>query len=600
MGAIAVALDFAAPTPQDRALRGLWRQPLQIWQADEPAQVLAVLAAVERAAAQGLWCVGYLRYEAASALDSAWPHRSADGPLAWFAAVPAPGHADSQPLQSDWPNETQEPAPWAVWEPGWSRAEFDAAVQGIHAAIAQGRCYQINLTQRLRGRLHAGSPWALYQALRRAQPGGYAAYIDSGGEQLLSVSPELFFHWDGQRLLTRPMKGTAPRGINAQADMDQADALRRSPKERAENVMIVDLLRNDVSRIAIPGSVRVPRLFHCEALPTVWQMTSDVEARTRPGTALIDVMRALFPCGSITGAPKREAMRLIQAWEPDGRGPYCGAIGLVRPAETAGQIQATFNVAIRTVVARPRPDGTHDLQCGIGSGITIDAQAEGEWREWRHKRAFLDRASQPFDLLETLALCDGVFRHEHAHLQRMARAAAHFGYRWSMPLAQQALMQVAQQHPQGHWRVRLLCTASGQCRAQAFPLAPTSVPVRLRLAIQPLQAADSEFVRFKTTRRSHYEAFEPQDPTVFDTILWNTRGELTECTRGNIALRMGGRWLTPALSAGLLDGVGRQQALASGKLTEAVLRREDLGRAEALAFLNSLRGWLPAVLAESS
>jgi para-aminobenzoate synthetase/4-amino-4-deoxychorismate lyase len=260
----------------------------------------------------------------------------------------------------------------------------------------------------------------LFQALQRAQPGGYAAFLDTGDEQLLSVSPELFFEWREGRLLTRPMKGTAPRGSNPEDDAAQAQALRRSPKERAENVMIVDLLRNDLSRIAEPFSVNVPRLFHTEALPAVWQMTSDVEARTRAGCTLADVFAALFPCGSVTGAPKVRAMRAIRELEAGPRGVYCGAMGVLRPGGGA-----TFNVPIRTVSLRGK-----EARCGIGSGITSGSVAEAEWQEWRHKRAFLERASAPFEILETLALEAGRLRNLDEHLARMEATAAHFGTPW--------------------------------------------------------------------------------------------------------------------------------------------------------------------------
>lgn len=220
-------------------------------------------------------------------------------------------------------------------------------------------------------------------ALRRAQPNGYAAFIDTGNEQVLSVSPELFFDWHAGRILARPMKGTAARGATAADDEALAARLRVSPKERAENVMIVDLIRNDLSRIAQPFSVCVPRLFQVEALPTVWQMTSDVQALTRPGTTLADVFTALFPCGSVTGAPKVRAMRMIRELEPHARGVYCGAVGIVQPGG-----RATFNVAIRTVTLRGPA-----ASCGIGSGITADAHADGEWQEWRYKRAFLERVA---------------------------------------------------------------------------------------------------------------------------------------------------------------------------------------------------------------
>ena len=603
-----VWLDFAAPTPQRVAVRASWGAPLRVLQAQALQEVLPLLAAVEQAAQAGHWCVGYLRYEAAPAMDAAFEVHPPDGPLAWFGVFAPPPQADAQPSGSDL-GEPARDVPWsddrdgdgarasaaapavATWAPGRPRADFDDDIRHIHDAIAQGRYYQINHTQVLQGRLTSGTPWALFQALRRAQPGGYAAYLDTGAEQLLSVSPELFFDWDGEQLLTRPMKGTAARGRSPQADAAQAEYLRTSPKERAENVMIVDLLRNDLSRVAQPHSVQVPRLFHTEALPSVWQMTSDVTARTRPGTGLVDIFQALFPCGSITGAPKVEAMCDIRRLEAGPRGPYCGAIGVVRPGASPGTVAATFNVGIRTVVVRGEV-----LQCGIGSGITADATADGEWQEWRHKRAFVDRASEPFDLLETLGLSEGVWRDRDAHLARMAAAAAHFRYPWRADHARQVLEGLVRTHPAGDWRVRVLCNAAGEVTAQAHASAPMAQPVRLVLADRCFDAAHSEFVRFKTTRRAHYQVFEPQTTGVFDTVLWNREGQLTECTRGNIALRIGGRWLTPPVSAGLLDGVGRRRWLASGRLHEAELRLDDLRRAEGVAFINSLRGWLDAVL----
>ncbi|CAB5687644.1 Para-aminobenzoate synthase component 1 [Delftia tsuruhatensis] len=376
-------IDF--PNPHDGSaarLRHGFGLPLHHLTAHAPDEVRGVLDAVQQAAQAGRWCLGWLRYEAAAAFDAAYAgtlHATPPGaPLAWFAVFDGP---------LPWPADDGVSGTGALaqWQPGLERADFDAAIARIHEAIAAGDCYQINYTAQMRGRLLGDVP-SLFAALRRAQPGGYVACMDSGDEQVLSVSPELFFDWDGERILTRPMKGTAPRGATPEQDEANMQAMRASPKERAENVMIVDLLRNDVSRIAEPFSVTVPRLFHAEPLPTVWQMTSDVQARTRPGTRLADVFAALFPCGSITGAPKRQAMRLIHELEPGPRGVYCGAVGVVRPGSAPGRMHATFNVPIRTVVARG-----DELRCGIGSGITSGAEAPAEWQEWRHKRAFLDK-----------------------------------------------------------------------------------------------------------------------------------------------------------------------------------------------------------------
>lgn len=572
-------LDAAAPR-----LRCAFGAPRQVLVAQQVDAVRAVLDAVHAAAQRGHWCVGYVRYEAAPAFDTALQTHAADGPLAWFAVHDAP-----QP----WPAEAAQEAARVEWHSGLERGAFDTALGRIQQAIGAGELYQVNYTAPLTGALQ-GSAAALFAALQRAQPGGYAAHIDAGGEQVLSVSPELFFDWQdapgGGDILARPMKGTAARGATPEEDAAQAAHLRTAPKERAENVMIVDLLRNDLSRIALPHSVQVPALFATQALPTVWQMTSDVRARTRPGTTLTDVFAALFPCGSVTGAPKVRAMQMIHALEPAPRGVYCGAVGVVRPGEQGG-IRATFNVPIRTVVLQG------DLaRCGIGSGITADAVADAEWNEWRHKRAFVERASMPFDLLETLALEEGRLRHVADHLARLQQAAAHFSIPWNAGAVHQCLQALADGHPQGLWRVRLLLGAAGQPRAEAFALQPTPQPVRLQLARSPLTEAHSEFVRFKTTRRAHYAAFAPTETGVFDTVLWNEAGEITEGSFGNIVMLLDGRWVTPPLSCGLLPGVGRAVALREGRVQEAVVRLEDVPRVEAWAFVNSLRGWLAATV----
>ena len=583
-------IDFTQPRAAGNLrLRGRWGAPARVLVAHHIDEVKPVLEAVHAAAEAGHWCVGHVRYEAAPAFDAALQVHAADGPLVWFEVH------DGAP--SAWPSaEAAGPAEArATWLPTLARPDFDAAIARIHQAIGDGELYQVNYTAPWMGTV-TGEGAALFDALLRAQPGGYAACFTAGDEQVLSVSPELFFDWQasaaGGSILARPMKGTAARGTTPALDVAAAERLRASPKERAENVMIVDLLRNDLSRIAEPHTVRVPELFHTQALPTVWQMTSDVQARTRSGLRLPDVFAALFPCGSVTGAPKVRAMQLIRELERQPRGIYCGAIGVVRP-DGHGGIAATFNVPIRTVVMR----GTQ-ARCSIGSGITASAEAGAEWQEWLHKQAFLARASEPFEVLETLALVDGVYRHQAEHLARMAEAAQHFGYPWQPAAVHACLQSLAAQHGRGPWRVRLLLDRFGQPRAEAFALQPTATPVRLQLAPRPLAEAHGEWVRFKTTRRAHYAAFAPAPGSgIFDTVLFNAEGEITESTFGNLAMQMDdGRWLTPPLGCGLLPGVGRAVALREGRVQEGVVRVQDLHRVRRWAFINSLRGWLDAEL----
>jgi len=574
---VSALIDFVDAGPGGTRLRAAFGAPRETLVAHEADEVGPLLDAAHRYARDGAWCLGYVRYEAARAFDAVLPTHEPDGPLAWFAV-----HDTAQA----WPDLAVASHAPMQWTSALDRDEFDQRIARIHQAIADGEVYQVNLTAPLTSRFD-GDALGLFDALHRAQPAAYAVYLEAGEERVLSVSPELFFDWRDGRLLGRPMKGTAPRGATPDADRAAAERLRASEKERAENLMIVDLIRNDVSRVAEPFSVQVPRLFHAQAWPTVWQMTSDVTARTRPGTRLSDVFRALFPCGSITGAPKRQAMHWIRRLEAEPRGIYCGAIGVLQPGGAA-----TFNVGIRSVVLR------EDVaRCGIGSGITCDASAAAEWDEWRYKQRFLQRAALPFELLETLRLENGRFPQADAHVERLTLAATHFGFDCEPGAVRAALARLAVRHPEGAWRVRLLLAPDGRARAEAHPLAPTSMPIRVALAKAPIDV-DSEFVRFKTTRREHYEAFAPTDAAVFDTLLWNARGELTEFTRGNVAVKLDGTWWTPPLHCGLLGGIGRARALREGRVAERVIRVEELAQAEGVAFINSLRGWLDATLPE--
>ncbi|HEY8877385.1 MAG TPA: bifunctional anthranilate synthase component I family protein/class IV aminotransferase [Roseateles sp.] len=526
--------------------------------------------------------LGGLRYEAAAAFDKALTTHEPTAPLAEFAIYHAP------------------PEPWPELLPAytglldWQDTEPDAtaAIERIRDYIREGDCYQINLTTRLRAASEGLDPEQLFLALHASQPGGFSLFLREAGAA--SVSPELFFDWrpvPGAKaswlLAAQPMKGTAPRGRDRVDDEAAQAHLRTSEKERAENLMIVDLLRNDLSRVAQLGTVRVPRLFELHALPTVWQMTSTVTAVSRSGLALADAFAALFPCGSVTGAPKIRAMQIIRELEPTARGWYCGALGLIQPGGVA-----TFNVPIRTV------DFSGDtLTCGIGSAITLDSEPAAEIAEWRAKSRFLARAEAPVEALETLRLEEGVALRAEAHLARMQRTARHFGLRFSLAEARAHLKTVAAEQPTGSWRLRLTCDAEGRLAHTLTAFTPTPEPVRLTLAdrAMPTRGPRAEYLAHKTTRRELYALDKPAG--AFDLILWNEAGELTECTFGNLALQIDGQWLTPPLAAGLLPGVLRAELLVQGRVKEARLTREDLARAEGLAFFNSLRGWLVAELA---
>ena len=361
--------------------------PSNIFVAWKISDVPGVIAQASASARRGAWALGYIAYEAAPAFDASmrvYPPL-ANLPLACFAIYERP--AEETRTESDLPPDMHAPGfdIGGQWLPTLDAAPAMACMEEIRRSIARGEVYQVNLTTRLRARF-SGDGLAYFHALRRAQPAGYGLYLDGGSWQVLSVSPELFFDWTGEGVLTaQPMKGTAPRHDDAQRDAAAARVMQESAKERAENLMIVDLLRNDLSRVAAMGSVHVPVLFEAHALPTVWQMTSTVRCRTRGDVGLDDIFAALFPCGSVTGAPKLAAMQAIRALETSARGVYCGALGVIRPGG-----HATFSVAIRTVMV----DAVAGIaECGVGSGITWDSNVGSEWEEWQIKRRFLERAA---------------------------------------------------------------------------------------------------------------------------------------------------------------------------------------------------------------
>ncbi len=587
-------IDFpmlATLTPSER-LRHAFAEPIAVHAAYRVDEVLAALDAVSRASLAGHWCVGFVAHEAAPAFDSALvTQTSSGGPLAWFAEFDAPTSDHPSP---DAPGASTSPRGEAAfeisqWQSDVGHTAFFDKVESIRADIREGRFYQVNLTTRLTADF-AGDARAFHRALQAAQPNGYHAFIDTGDMQLLSVSPELFFTLHDGMVTTQPMKGTAPRGDTPEADERIAWELTHSDKERAENLMIVDLLRNDLSRIAQPNTVDVTALFALQPLPSVWQMTSTINATLRRDKGLTDVFRALFPCGSVTGAPKVEAMHAIRDLEMSPRGAYCGAIGYVAPARE-GQVRACFNVGIRSVMIE-----NGRAVCGVGGGITWDSTAEGEWAEVIYKSRFVKRASKPFQLLETLRLEEGGFALLNRHLARMENSARHFRFAFDRAGAVDALGRLAHKYPGGVWRGRLLLSVDGRFSAEAFALDETPASPIFRLADEAVSGAD-EFLLHKTTRREVYERHAPPGRKAFDTLLWNERGELTEFTRANLVLKIDGVLVTPPVSCGLLNGTLRDELVEWGVLLERVLRREDIARAEAVWWLNGLRGWVQVKLA---
>ncbi|WP_322039645.1 bifunctional anthranilate synthase component I family protein/class IV aminotransferase [Burkholderia diffusa] len=515
-----------------------------------------------------------------------------------------------------------------------SRDAFDAAIAAVHDALRAGDSYQINYTYRLNFDMF-GTPLALYRRLRARQPVRYGALIAlPDGAWVVSCSPELFVEKHGDVLRARPMKGTAPRSADPRDDAAAAAFLANDPKNRAENVMIVDLLRNDVSRIARTGTVRVPALFSVEPYASVWQMTSTVEAGWRDGTTFAQMLRALFPCGSITGAPKHKTMELIDAIESTPRGLYTGAIGWLdasterasasdaSPDDAAGCGDFCLSVAIRTLTletvdvdaaatidtrdAATAGGGRRRGTMGVGAGIVLDSVAADEYAECELKARFLTDADPGFQLFETTAAtrADGI-RHLERHLARLRRSADAFGFRLDADALRREIdARCAALDGDGPYRMKLALAKDGTvdittATLKPLPAGPVGVMLASAHGFAPTRTDDTLLLH-KTTRRAEYDrAWQAAEALGgFDMLFVNERGEVTEGGRSNLFVKLGGRWVTPPLSSGVLPGVMRGVLLDDRTFgaEERVVTLDDLARAEALLLTNALRGALDAVL----
>lgn len=540
--------------------------------AEVPTALRRVDAAVR---AGGQWAAGFVAYEAAPAFDPALVVKPDAGfPLLWFGLYDPP-----EIVAPPTPAET-EGAPVIDWQATVTDADYRAAVDLIKTHIHSGDTYQVNYTYRLRAPF-AADAWAAFARLVAAQESPYAACVDTGDWVLASASPELFFTVEGPAISSKPMKGTAARGLTLQADRAQAAALKDSEKDRAENVMIVDMVRNDLGRVALPGSVHVPRLFEVERYPTVWQLTSTVAARTTAGLA--ELFGALFPPASITGAPKVETMRLIAALETAPRRIYTGTIGFVAPGP-----RMQFNVAIRTM-AVDRRQGLAEY--GVGSGIVWDSDPACEWAECRTKTCVLTVAMPEFSLLETLRWTPGEgFALLQRHLGRLTDSAEYFGICVDEAGVRAELERAAAAWTREPHRVRLRVSRTGAAVVEAAPLpAPSAAKPRVAVARVPVDSAD-RFLYHKTTCRRVYEQARAAHPGADDVLLVNARGEITESTMANLAVEIDGRLCTPPVRCGLLAGTLRAELLDRGELMERVITRADLRRGGRVCLLNSVRG----------
>ena len=572
-------------------------EPVEVLTARTPAEVFQCFEKIEKS---GLWAAGFISYEAAAAFDDALKtHQPGNLPLLQFGLFEKPKVGTSL---RDVRGRLGQPSPpnyqLGNWTPSVTRGEYGSAIAAIKEHIAAGDTYQVNYTFRLNADF-SGSPFDFFCDLAEAQQGRYAAFIETNEFAICSASPELFFELKDGVIASRPMKGTMPRALMAEADRAVAETLRNSAKDRAENIMIVDMIRNDIGRIAEAGMVETLSRFDVEKYPTVWQMTSTVQGNLKPRMnaneheCFADIMKALFPCASITGAPKAKTMEIIQGLEHTAcglaspRGVYTGSIGFIAPDG-----MAQFNVAIRTAVV-DRINGL--VEYGIGGGIVWDSDASAEYDEALSKARILTRRFPEFQLLETMLYepGQGIFLLER-HLKRLADSAEYFGFEFTVEKICEELRGLSFEEPM---RIRLLLNKGGAFKVEAAScrLQRLEASATLAVAKEPVDSGDV-FLYHKTTNRSVYEKAKADFPDADDVLLFNERGDVTESCIANVVVELDGRKVTPPVSCGLLAGTFRDELLAKSEIEERVITRADLKRAKAVWLINSVRKWRRAQL----
>lgn len=550
--------------------------------AHEVSEVIPALMMIEEAVQSGYYAVGFVSYEAAVAFDRSLTVKSpATFPLLWFGFF-----RERRVLSPQNVLEFLERSIYTLsdWQPAISEDEFRHALAEISAYIGAGDCYQVNYTFRQHS-VFKGDIRTFFYDLYRAQATPYAAFIDLDSFSILSTSPELFFQLDNGIVTVRPMKGTVKRGGTVEEDERSVQALQSNEKERAENLMIVDLLRNDLGRISENGSVTVTSLFDVETLDTLHQMTSTVTSRLRADVGLVEIFRALFPCGSITGAPKKRSMEIIAELETSPRGLYTGCIGYLAPEMR----EAVFSVAIRTVVI-DKSSGESVL--GVGSGITWYSSPEAEYEECLAKALFAQNTQAAFTLLESLLFeADAGFFLLDRHLERLGDSARFYNFTVDLS-AVRAHLEKNVEAVSGRAKVRLNLSRDGSISVEVEPLVCSKASEILWVSFADVQVDSTcHFLYHKTSNRELYNRELEKKPGCVDVLFLNERNEVTEGACNNIVIRKEGLLVTPPLSSGLLPGTFRAQLLESGEITERVLLREDLEHADEIYLINSVRNW---------
>ncbi len=590
-----VLLESNLPDERNR-YSYLFLEPVEILECRSSEEIESFFNRVENALDSGFYLAGFLSYELGYFFEPRLycPVRN-DFPLAWLGAFREPivfDHASGR-FSPPWSYPTKV----AQDDPGYrveglnlnmEKAEYKAAIERIKRYIEQGETYQVNFTLKYKFNF-SGSPHALYLALRNNQSVAYSAFIRTGTRQILSLSPELFFRKKWDIVTAKPMKGTAERGRTLTEDQEQAEFLSNDLKNRSENLMIVDLLRNDLGRLAKTGTVKVLRLFTVERYETLFQMTSTIEAQMKDGIKLGELCRALFPCGSVTGAPKLRTMEIIRSLEKEERGVYTGSIGFITPER-----EAVFNVAIRTVVLEGQKG-----EMGVGSGIVYDSDPEAEYEECVLKGRFLSQPRPEFYLIETM-----LWKKESGyylldkHLKRLQASAEYFQFRYPGGELEKRLKETeARFNENGSFRVRLLLSKSGVICLEWNKLENSPDSLKLITLSSHRTHSSNPFLFHKTTLRDLYdrELEHAREKGFFEVIFQNEKHELTEGSFTNLFLKKGDRYYTPSLECGLLNGVFRQEFIEKNpsRVSETRLSISDLENADKILVANSVRGLVP-------
>ncbi len=550
-----------------------FRNPVAVIEARKLPDVIPALGEIDRLVREkSLHAAGFITYEAGPAFDDAFPRRSCKGlPLVWFGLYSTPVPLSINPSISSQPGYLPE------WKPFLSREDYYASFAEVKELLARGETYQVNFTFPFFARFK-GDPLSYFLSIAGIDPPPHAGFLDIGSHAIASFSPELFFEHKGESLVSRPMKGTSPRGRTSADNLELSARLRSSEKERAENIMIVDMIRNDMGKIANRGSVRVDRLFDIERYPSVLQMTSTVSCTTP--ASFPEIMGALFPCASITGAPKNSAMKIINRLEKIPRKIYTGAIGHIRPGEGS-----RFSVAIRTVLI---DTANGQAEYHVGGGIVADSRAEAEFEECLVKTLVLSSCTPEFSLVETLLLTEegDLFLLDY-HLKRLMDSAHYFSFKCDEAKIREYSAGIAETvHPPA--RIRLLMDRRGGLSHEFSSLKSDKSPVGLIIAKEPVDSGNP-FLYHKTTNRTIHEKAKASFPGRGDVILWNEKGEITETTIGNIVVELNGRLVTPPVKCGLLPGVYRAFLLKTGKIEERRIGLDDLKACTKLFRINSVR-----------